>query len=91
MASVTDQSIRTQGIVYLRTTNSNKAVHVSLVMAKTRVVPIKTISQQGLQLCGAVITAEFLDHCKVLGIPLSDMSTCTDSTVVLRELQGNLW
>lgn len=78
------------GVVYLRATDSNGTVRVSLVMAKTRVAPIKAISLPRLELCGAVVMAKLLDHCrKVLGISLSEVWAWTDSTIVLSWLQGN--
>ena len=78
------------GVVYLRSVAYDKTTHVSLVMAKSKVAPIKTISMPRLELCGAVVLARLLHHCRhVLDIPLSDTFAWTDSTVVLSWLRGN--
>ena len=74
------------GVVYLRAINPDNAVHVSLVVAKTKVAPIKSLTMPWLELCGTVyvFTAKPLSHCrKVLDVPLSDTFDWTDSTVVL--------
>ena len=41
------------GIVYLRVFDSDGNVHVSLVMSKTKVAPIKCLTIPCLELCGA--------------------------------------
>ena len=61
------------GVVYLRAQDSNENVSVALVIAKTKVAPIKNLSMPRLELCGAVIVARLLDYCqKVLEIPTSN-------------------
>ena len=44
------------GIVYLRSTDTIVEVHVSFVMAKTRVAPIKKSCLPRLELCGALLS-----------------------------------
>ena len=76
------------GVVYLRSTSQDDVVHTSLVIAKTKVAPIKRLSIPRLELCGAVLATKLLHHAsKILGI--DDTYTWTDSTVVLGWLQGN--
>ena len=78
------------GVVYMRTVDAHDAVHVSLVMAKTHVVPLKRLSIPRLELCGAQLLAELLQHAKsIFSVPLSQIFVWTDSTVVLGWLNGN--
>ena len=46
------------GVVYIRTTDEEGKVHMTLVIAKTKVAPIKRLSIPRLELCGAVILAK---------------------------------
>ena len=75
----------------MRAMDSDEAVHVSIVVVKTKVAPIQTISLPQLELCGAVVPGKLLEYCrKVLGIPLSDVFAWTDSTVVLIFVMGQV-
>ena len=78
------------GVVYLRATDSHSSsIHTTLVMAKTKVAPIKRLSVPRLELCGALLITNLLIHCgKTLGIPLESTYVWTDSTVVLCWLRG---
>ena len=44
-------------VIYLKATDAEGAVHVALVMAKTKVAPIKQLSIPRLELCDAMIPA----------------------------------
>lgn len=78
------------GVVYLRMVDSTGAVHISLVMSKTKVSPIKRLSIPRLELCGAQLVARLLYHVKeVLQVPLSETYAWTDSTIVLSWLSGS--
>ena len=78
------------GVVYLRMVDTSNIVHVSLVMAKTRVAPIKRLTVPRLELCGANLLASLLGHTKgVFAIPSAHVYAWTDSTVVLSWLSGN--
>ena len=78
------------GIVYLRGVDSRGSVYIALVIAKTKLVPIKRLSIPRLELCGGVILAKLLSHVsKVLDIPCTNIFAWTDSRVILGWLEGN--
>ena len=73
--------------VYVRGKESNGTVHVSLIMAKTRVSPLKRLTIPRLELCGAYLLSQLLDHVKsIYQIPIADVYAWTDSTIVLNWL-----
>ena len=77
-------------VVYLRMTDSTGKVHISLVMAKTKVALIKRLTIPQLELCGERLLARVLSHVKqVLEISSSEIFAWTDSTIVLDWLKGN--
>ena len=76
-------------VVYLRTTDQQGHSHVSLIMSKTKVAPIKRLSIPRLELCGAHLLAQLLHHVKqVLQVPISSIYAWSDSTIVLNWLDG---
>ena len=78
------------GVVYLRITDTSGTVHVSLVMSKTKVAPIKRITIPRLELLGAYLLANLLHYVQqVLNIPSNSVFASTDSTIVLSWLVGN--
>ena len=78
------------GVVYIQMTDSEDKVHTSLVLAKTKVAPIKRVTITRLELCGAYLLTKILHHVReVLKISSSRVFTWTDSTIVLDWLKGN--
>ena len=73
----------------MSTVDARDAVHVSLMMAKTRVALLKRLSIPCLELCDAHLFAELLQHAKsIFSVPLSQIFMWTDSTVFLGWLNG---
>ena len=78
------------GVVYLRMVDTEGRVHVSLVMSKTKVAPIKRLTIPRLELCGAHLLAQILHHTQELfHITPDNIFAWTDSTIVLGWLSGN--
>ena len=78
------------GVVYLRLTDSDGNVHISLVASKTKVAPIKPLTIPRLELCGAQLLARLLHHVKdVLHVSHNNVFAWTDSLIVLDWLVGN--
>ena len=78
------------GAVYFRFVDTTGCVHTSLVMAKTKVAPIKRLSIPRLELCGALLLAQLLHHCQaIFDLPTEDVFAWTDSTIVLNWMVGN--
>lgn len=77
-------------VVYLRVVNDVDEVHVSLLVARTRVAPVKQVSIPRLELCGAVLLSKLLiETADVLGISRERVKAWTDSTVVLSWLNSH--
>ena len=78
------------GVVFLRLTDPTGIVHTEIVVAKTKVSPIKRLSIPRLELCGAQLLTKLLCHAKrILNVPVTSVFAWTDSTIVLAWLTGN--
>ena len=78
------------GTVYIRVQDQNGRVHSSLVLAKTKVAPIKRLTIPRLELCGAKLLSQLLQHTqRALNISTENTFAWTDSTIVLNWLVGN--
>ena len=69
---------------YVRTTNAEGAVHVTLLMAKSRVAPLNALSVPRLELSSAVMAVK-LDEVarRELTIPLKESTFWSDSEIIL--------
>lgn len=73
-------------VIYLRSLNDDGQVKVSLIIAKSKVAPLKTISIPRLELMAAHLLAKLLKYTKSIlleRIPIHDIFLFTDSSVVL--------
>ncbi len=78
------------GVVYVRMVDAAGSIHTSLVVAKTKVAPLKRLSIPRLELCGAHLLSQLLQHCQSLfSISTTDIFAWTDSTIVLNWIAGN--
>lgn len=78
------------GVVYIRTQDKCGNVHISLVVSKTKVAPIKQLMIPRLDLCGAQLLAQLLHNTKrSLNISTENVYAWTDSTIILSWLVGN--
>lgn len=78
-------------VAYLRTVDSNGQVHVSFVMAHSRVVPRRQITIPRLELCAALTGAQLARMLQTeMTLPLHRLVMWTDSTTVLTWLQSVL-
>ena len=76
--------------VYIRVQDKSGTVHTSLVIAKTKVAPIKRLTIPRLELCGAKLLFHLLRHTqRALNITTPSTFAWTDSTIVLGWLRGN--
>ncbi|KMQ84469.1 hypothetical protein RF55_17694, partial [Lasius niger] len=76
-------------VVYLRTIADGRP-HISLVMAKTKVAPLKRVSLPRLELCAAALLAKLTAHVRTtLSLSASRIYQWTDSTVALAWVRGH--
>ena len=76
-------------MIYIRTTYASSPTICRLVMSKTKVAPLKTLSVPRLELCGATLLAKILTTTReALDIPLENVHAWSDSSIVLAWLDG---
>lgn len=80
------------GVVYLRAVHADSKVTVSLLLAKTKVAPIKKVSLPRLELCAVVLVFKLL-HFVLQQLELQDKLTAstawTDSMIALNWLRSS--
>ena len=79
--------------IYSRVSSTDNSYFVSLLTAKSRVVPIKTLSLPRLELSGAVLAAKLVQSTTLalskLSVNFSRVIAWTDSTLVLSWLSNH--
>lgn len=85
-----DASERVYGAVaYLRTNDISGNIHISFIMARSRVAPKRLLSMPRLELSAALAGAQLYDLLqKELTLPVDDVVLWSDSTTVLTWLQS---
>ena len=72
------------GVVYIRVTYTDACISTSLVLAKSKVAPLKTLTVPKLELCTAVLVSKLLTTvAKELNIPIEHIYAWSDSTITL--------
>lgn len=73
--------------IYLRSVDQNGEIKCSLLCAKSRVAPLKTVTIPRLELLGALLLSRLIAKCvKFLDIKLDSIYLYTDSQIVLQWL-----
>ena len=71
-------------VVYIRSTYDHYPPLVTLVSAKTKVAPLKSLSIPRLELCGADLLSKLITNVReALDLPITCVKAWCDSTIVL--------
>ena len=72
------------GVVYIRVTYTDACISTNLVLAKSKVAPLKTLTVPKLELCAAVLVSKLLTTvAKELNIPIEHIYAWSNSTITL--------
>lgn len=81
--------------IYLRTIDSNNNIHSNIIIAKSKLTPVrKPLTIPRAELCGAVLAVKMLTNIKNdLQIKINNIFMWTDSAIVLSWIRGdpNRW
>lgn len=76
--------------IYVKTINNRNEVNVSLLIAKSKVAPLKQLTIPKLELCGALLLARLAKHVtNSINIKFEKIYMWTDSKITLAWIQGN--
>ena len=77
-------------VVYVRATYPNRSPTSRIVIAKTKVAPVRSVSMPRLELCGATLLAKVLTTVRqALDIPIKDVHAWSDSSIKIAWLDGS--
>ena len=70
-------------VTYFRFEDTSGTIHISLIISKMKVAPIKRLTIPRLELCGAYLLADLLSHVKeVFHISMCDAYAWSDTIVI---------
>ena len=77
-------------VVYVQATYQNHSPTCRIVMSKTKIAPVKSLSMSRLELCGATLLSKVLTTVRqTLNIPIEDVHAWSDSSIVIAWLDGS--
>ncbi|XP_017479198.1 PREDICTED: uncharacterized protein LOC108368789 [Rhagoletis zephyria] len=82
-------SMKAYGACVYAVSHTDGSAHTSLITAKSRVAPTKTVTLPRLELCAALLLAELLESVvSILAVNRRNVHCWSDSTIALSWIQG---